>query len=77
MKAARSSDVNLVLVEAFDRGDLCPFAGNGIGDARARRHAVEQHRAGAADAVFAAEMRAGQIELVADEIGEIGARLRR
>ena len=45
---------NVVFVEAFDRDDLCPFAGHRIGDARTRRHAVEQHRACAADAVFAA-----------------------
>ena len=66
---------NVVVIEAFDRGDLGPFAGNRIGDARTRRHAVEQHRARAADAVFAAEMRTGQIEFVADEIRQIGARL--
>ena len=66
---------NAVLIEAFDRGDLSPFAGHRIGDARARRHAVEQHRACAADAVFAAEMRTGQIEFFADEIREVGARL--
>ena len=68
---------NAVLIEAFDRGDLSPFAGHRIGDARARRNAVEQHRACAADAVFAAEMRTGQVEFFADEIREIGARLRR
>ena len=66
-----------VLVEAFDRGDLRPFAGNGIGDARARRHAVEQHGARAADAVFTAEMRTGQIEFVADEVRKVGTRFRR
>ena len=38
--------------------------------AGARRAAVDQDGAGAADAVLAAEMRAGQPELVADEIGE-------
>ena len=43
------------------RGDLGAVAGHRIGDAGARRHAVDQHRAGAADAVLAAEMRAGQV----------------
>ena len=38
--------------------------------AGARRAAVEQDGAGAADAVLAAEMGAGQAELVAQEIGE-------
>ena len=40
------------------------------GDARARRHAVHQQRAGSADAVLAADMRAGEIEAVAQEVGE-------
>jgi hypothetical protein len=38
--------------------------------AGARRAAVEQDGAGAADAVLAAEMRAGEAEFIADEIGE-------
>ena len=38
--------------------------------AGARAAAVDQHRAGAAHAVLAAEMRAGEAELVAQEIGE-------
>ena len=36
-----------------------------------------QQRAGAANAVFAAEMRAGQIELIAQEIREVRARVDR
>ena len=43
--------------------------------AGARRAAVEQDGAGAADAVLAAEMRAGEPELVAHEIGERHAHL--
>ena len=66
---------DLVVIEAFDGGDAGAVAGHGIGDAGARRHAVEQQRAGAANAVLAAEMGAGQIEVVAQEIGEMGARL--
>ena len=38
--------------------------------AGARRAAVEQDGAGAADAMLAAEMGAGEAELVADEIGQ-------
>ena len=67
---------NAVLIEAFDRGDFCPFASHRIGDARTRRHAVEQHRASTADAMFAAEVRTGQVELLANEVRKIGARFR-
>src|ERR1700761_7571326 len=66
---------NLILVEAFDRGNRRALAGNGIGDARTRRHAVQQHRAGAADAMFATKMSACEIELLANEIRQAGARL--
>ncbi len=44
-------------------------------EAAARRAAIDQHRAGAADAVLAAEMRAGQFQLLAQEVGEMLARL--
>ena len=43
--------------------------------AGAHRDAVEQHGAGAADAVLAAGMGAGEIELVAQAIEQRGARL--
>ena len=52
-----------------------PVAGDRIGDAGARGLAVDQHRAGAAHAVLAAEMRAGEPQLLAQEIGEVRARL--
>ncbi len=68
-------DHHLVLVETLDRGDLGAFAGDGIGDAGAGRRTIEQHGAGAADAVLATEMRARQIELLAHEIRKAGARL--
>ena len=48
---------------------------DGEHDARARRLAVEQNRAGAAHAVLAADVRAGQPEILADEIAEQQARL--
>ena len=43
--------------------------------AAARRAAVDQHRAGAANAVLAAEMRAGQLQLLPQEIRQMLARL--
>ena len=46
-----------------------PSAG-GQGDARANRLAVHQQRAGPANAVLAADMRAGQQTLIANEIGQ-------
>src|SRR5580693_2479407 len=52
---------NLVLVEAFDGGDFGVFASDREGDARAYRHVVDEEGAGAADAVFAADMRAGPV----------------
>src|SRR4029077_9330478 len=66
---------DFVLVEAFDGGHLSSVAAYGIGDARPRRDAIEQHRAGAAHPVFAAEMGAGQIEFVTNKIGKTGPRL--
>ena len=64
--------------EALDRRDLVrhrPATANM--QARARRRAVEQHRAGAADAVLAAEMSAGQTELMTQKIGQGAAATRR
>ena len=43
--------------------------------ARAHRVAIEQHRAGAADALLAAHVGAGQAEVLADEVGQQLARL--
>ena len=45
------------------------------GEAAAGRPAVEQNRAGAADAVLAAKVRSGQLELLAQEIRQMQARL--
>src|SRR5581483_7566087 len=66
---------NRILVEPLDGADLAPLAGERQGDAGARRRIVDQQGAGAADAVLAADMRAGQELLLAQEIGEAGARL--
>ena len=48
---------------------------HGETQARADGDAVEPHRAGAADAVLAADVRARQAERVADEVGEEQPRL--
>ena len=48
---------------------------HGEHQARAHRLAVDQHRAGAADAVLAADLGAGQPELVAQEVGQQRPRL--
>ena len=57
--------------------DLGAVAGDREGDAGARRRAVDQHGAGAADAVLAAEMRAGEVALLAQEVGEMRCAARR
>ena len=54
---------------------LAPVAGDRVGDAGARRLAVDLDGAGAADAMLAAEMRAGQQQMLAQEVGETAARL--
>ena len=56
--------------KALDRRHLAVVRLHRKHQARARRVAVDQHRAGAAHAVLAAEMRAGEVEFVAQEIGE-------
>ena len=55
-----------VLLEALDGGDLAGGDRAELGDARARRRAVDQHRAGAATALAAAVLGAGQAEVVAE-----------
>jgi len=54
--------------DAFDGGDLVAVGLYREHQAGARRLAVEQHGAGAADAVLAAGMRAGETEIVAQAI---------
>ena len=61
--------------DALDGQNLVPVCLNRQHQARARRAAVEQDRAGSAHAVLAAEMGAGQAELVAHEIGQRPAHL--
>ena len=57
----------------FDRVDLRSVAEDGKGDARARRLTVDQQRAGAAGALFAAQVCGGQIELLAQKIRKMHA----
>ena len=66
---------DFVLVEAFDGGDFGVFASDGEGDARAYRRAVDKERAGAADAVLAADMGAGKVVRLAQQVSEMRARL--
>src|SRR5207248_5342259 len=63
----------LALREAFDGADLRALRLHGEHEAGTDRLAVHQHGAGAAHAVLAAEMRAGQPAVFAQRIGEIAA----
>ena len=54
---------------------LAPVGLHGERQAGARGDAVDLDRAGAADAVLAADMRAGRAQLMAQEIGQQHARL--
>ena len=55
-----------VVVEAFDGAYIGAVAGDGIRDAASDGCSVNQHRAGAAHTVLAAEMGAGEAERVAE-----------
>src|SRR5262249_49152690 len=59
---------------AFDRQDLGAIGLDGEHGAGLHRLAVEVHRAGAAMAGLAADMRAGQVELLAQEMDQQRAR---
>ena len=59
-----------VVLEAFDRAHRPAGDRRGERDARAHRFVVDEHRAGAAHAVLAAEMRAGEVQALAQEIGQ-------
>ena len=61
--------------QPLDGGDRVAVGLHREHQARAHRHAVDQHRAGAADAVLAAGMRAGERELVAQAVEQGHARL--
>ena len=61
--------------KAFDGADLFALGLHREHQTRAHRIAVDQHRAGAADTVLAADMRAGLTAILADGIGQRAARL--
>ncbi len=56
--------------QPLDGGDLAVDRGHREHQARPHRPAVDEHRAGAADAVLAADVGAGQAEVVAQRVGE-------
>src|SRR5262249_55664323 len=59
-----------IVAEAFDGAHLALVAGDREGEAGAPRLAVDQHGAGAAHAVLAAEMGAGEVAPLAQKVGE-------
>ena len=61
--------------QAFDGAQSAAIGLHRERQAGARRHAVDLDRAGAADAVLAADMGAGRAEHVAQEVGQQHARL--
>ncbi len=63
--------------EALDGADLAPLGLDREHQAGAHRVAVDQHGAGAADAVLAAEMGAGEAAVLAERVGERAPRLDR
>jgi len=56
--------------EAFHGGDLRAIRLHGQHEAAAHGLALDDHRAGAADAMFASDMYAGVARIAAQEIGE-------
>ena len=61
--------------QAFNGGDFAPIGLDGEQGARLGGLAVEQDRAGAADAGLAADVRAGQPAVLAQKMDQQGARL--
>src|SRR6516164_148892 len=66
-----------IVLQPFDGRDLRALAKDRIGDAGSRRLTVDQQRARTARALLAAQMRAGQTEPFAQQVGEVRARLYR
>src|SRR5947207_1439971 len=56
--------------EAFDSRQFVALSLDGEHQARSHRSAIQQHRAAAAHAVLAADVGAGQPEVVAEEVGQ-------
>jgi hypothetical protein len=56
--------------QALDCFDVCPVGFRREHQARANGLSVDEHGAGPADTVLAADVRAGQAELMPEEVGE-------
>src|SRR5471032_1510894 len=54
--------------QSFDRGDLPTLMLHGQGKARQDTFAVDQHRAGAARALVAALLGAGEVEMISQQV---------
>jgi hypothetical protein len=65
----------VIVGQAFDRDDLRTFRLHGEDQAGAHRGTIHQHGAGAANAMLAADVGAGQPQLVAQAIDQRHARL--
>src|SRR6202044_3794672 len=65
----------VALGQAFDGADLLAFGLHGEHQTGANRRAVDQHRTGAANPVFAADVRAGLPAILADGIDQRAPRL--
>ena len=76
VKAWRMRRHQRIVVEALDGAHVGAVAGHRVGDAGAGDLAVDLDRAGAADAVLAADVGAGEQQLLAQEVGEVRARRR-
>src|SRR5262249_21326175 len=63
-----------ILIEALNGADSGAVTRDRVGDAGARDLPVDLHGAGAADAVLAADVGAGEQQLLAQKVGELGAR---
>ena len=63
-----------IVVEPLDGAYVGTVAGDRVGDARARDLAVDLHGAGAADAMLAPHVRAGEQHVLAQEVGKVRAR---
>ena len=77
MIAKRALDAPQILLGALrlDRLDILPISHDRERETRARAASVDQHGAGTADPVFAADMGAGELQFVPQEIAEEQARL--
>ena len=69
--AACRSAISPVSVKPFDGDDLGAVGLHRQHQAAAHDRAIDAHRAGAADAMLAAEMRAGEAQLGAQEIDQV------